>query len=73
MMSKETVREEIQSHQEAIDKLESELATVEQLGLTESVHAIKNKLSYLRDNQYRYILQGKAMGMTFYTGGKSYE
>lgn len=60
MYNRENIMEIIDEHQQEIDVLEAELKTA----TSESViGAIKDKLSFLYDNQYRYKLQARAWGL----------
>lgn len=53
----------LQDYQDEIDRIEYELEQARQWCMTESVKSLSNRLSYLRDNQYRYMLQAKAWGL----------
>ncbi len=60
MYNRENIMEIIDEHQKEIDTLEAELKTT----TSEVVmRAIKDKLSFLYDNQYRYKLQARAWGL----------
>lgn len=57
------VEMQIEEHQEEIDELNKELENVTS---SYAKSAIQNRLIYLSDNQYRYILQARRMGLTKY-------
>ena len=59
-ITKSNIEEIINQHQREINELESELKLVNTPG---AKRAIKDRLSYLRDNMYRYKLQAKAWGV----------
>lgn len=63
MLNKKNIMGIIQDHQDEIDQLEYELEQARQWCMTESVQSLSNRLSYLKDNQYRYKLQAKAWGL----------
>lgn len=50
----------IDEHQKEIEQLEWELDQAMRLRMEASVKSLSNRLSYLRDNQYRYKLQARA-------------
>ena len=63
MLNKKNIMGIIQDQQDEIDQLEYELEQARQWSMLESVKSLSNRLSYLRDNQYRYKLQAKAWGL----------
>lgn len=62
-MDKGFVRTQIEDHQKEIEELNLELNGTKSASVRQ---AIQNRLSYLNDNQYRYIMQARALGMNEY-------
>lgn len=57
MLTKSNIIGIINEHQKEIDELESELKLIHTSGAR---RAVNDRLSFLRDNMYRYKLQAKA-------------
>lgn len=60
MYSRENIMSIIDEHQKEIDDLEAELKIAKSEAV---IGAIKEKLSFLYDNKYRYKLQARAWGL----------
>lgn len=60
MLNKGNIMQIIDEHQKEIEQLEWELDQAMRLRMEASVKSLSNRLSYLRDNQYRYKLQARA-------------
>lgn len=60
MLNKANIKGIIEEHQKEIDEIQREIKRTN----SDTVKRIlKEKLSYLQDNQYRYKLQAKAWGI----------
>ncbi len=60
MLNKANIKNIIEEHQKEIDEIEREIKKTS----SDTVKNILNgRLSYLKDNQYRYRLQAKAWGI----------
>lgn len=60
MYNRENIMSIIDEHQREINVLEAELKSATSEAV---IGAIKDKLSFLYDNQYRYKLQARAWGL----------
>ena len=60
MVNRSNIMDIINSCQREIDELRFELLNIKNESVSK---AVKNRLSFLEDNQYRYKLQAKAWGI----------
>ena len=60
MVNRSNIMDIINSCQKEIDELRFELFNIKNESVSK---AVKNRLSFLEDNQYRYKLQAKAWGI----------
>lgn len=72
MLNKENIMDIIQSHNNEINEISSELIKAKELGLDipELTKAAQNRIGYLYANKCRYEIQAKAWGLIGETTGE---